>query len=259
MLATVVTNARAYEHDRHPADASESPSIPNDLTGAASSPQQPDDDRPLVLVADGGVDMRQYVVRLLSERYRTDAVPDGKAALAAAIEQKPDLILTGVMMPRLDGFGLLEALRGDLRTSDVPVIMLTVRDGEERPVESMQRGADDFLMHPFSARELLSSVAAQLQMARMRREAHEAFRASEAHHRLLFEQTADGIVVADGAGRYVDVNAAACTMLGYSRQEVLARSIPDVLEPDEWSRIAPEIAQCADGRVMRSEWRFRRF
>ena len=211
-----------------------------------------------MLVADDNADLRQYVVRLLGEHYRTEAVPDGEAALAAALKQTPDLILTGVIMPRLDGFGLLEALRADPRTSGVPVIMLTARAGEECPVDIMQRGADDFLMKPFRARELLARVAAHLQMARMRREAHEALRASEAHYRVLFEQTTDGIVLADATGRYVDVNAAACKMLGYSREEVLARTIRDVLEPDEWSRIAPEIAQCADGQVMRSEWRFRR-
>jgi len=108
------------------------------------------------------------------------------------------------------------------------------------------------------ALKLLARVAAFLQRTRRRRKTDEALRASEKHYRVLFEQTADGIVLADATGRYVDVNAAACKMLGYSREEVLARSIPDVLEPGEWPRIAPEIARCADGRVMRSEWRFRR-
>ena len=108
------------------------------------------------------------------------------------------------------------------------------------------------------ALKLLARVAAFLQRTRRRRKVNEALRASEEHYRVLFEQTADGIVLADATGRYVDVNAAACKMLGYSREEVLARSIPDVLEPGEWSRIAPEIARFADGRVMRSEWRFRR-
>ena len=222
------------------------------------SPRQPDDDRPLVLVADDNADLRRYVVRLLSPRFRTHAVPDGEAALAAARAQTPDLVLADVMMPRLDGLELLQALRSDPRTTNVPVIMLSARAGEESRVEGMEEGADDYLAKPFSAKVLLARVTAHLQMARMRREANEALRASEAHHRVLFEQTADGIVLADASGRYVDVNAAACKMLGYSREEMLARTIPDVLVPDEWSRIAPEIARCADGQVMRSEWRFRR-
>jgi len=136
-------------------------------------------DRPRVLVADDNADMRQYVVRLLAEHYLTDAVPDGEAALAAARDRPPDLILTDVMMPRLDGFGLLEALRADPRTSAVPVIMLSARAGEESRVEGMEVGADDYLVKPFSARELLARVAAHLQMARMRREASESIRAQQ--------------------------------------------------------------------------------
>src|SRR5215470_14845321 len=74
-------------------------------------------DRPRVLVADDNTDLRQYLVRLLAGRYAVEAVPDGEAALAAARERPPDLILTDVMMPRLDGFGLLRELRANPRTS----------------------------------------------------------------------------------------------------------------------------------------------
>ena len=88
--------------------------------------------------------------------------------------------------------------------------------------------------------------------------AGEALRASEQQYRLLFEQSVDGILLADATGRCVDVNTAGCEMLGYSREEMLARSIPDVLEPDEEPRIDPEIALIAGGQAVRSEWRFRR-
>jgi CheY-like chemotaxis protein len=107
-----------------------------------------DADRPLVLVADDNGDMRQYIVRLLSEKYRVVAVPDGEAALAAAREQAPELVLTDVMMPRLDGFGLLAKLRGDPLTREVPVIMLSARAGEESRVEGMEAGVDDYLIKP---------------------------------------------------------------------------------------------------------------
>ena len=85
-------------------------------------------------------------------------MPDGEAALAAARQRPPDLILTDVMMPRLDGFGLLRELRADPRTSGIPVILLSARAGEESRVEGMQAGADDYLVKPFSARELLARV-----------------------------------------------------------------------------------------------------
>ena len=246
------------DSDQRPATGSELPRLQDEAAVPASSLQRAGDDRPLVLVADDNADMRQYIVRLLGEHYRTEAVLDGEAALAAARARTPDLVLTDVMMPRLDGFGLLQALRADPRTSDVPVIMLSARAGEESRIEGMQEGADDYLVKPFSAKELLARVTAHLKMARMRRESSEALRVSEEHHRLLFEQTVDGIFLADAARRNVDVNPAGCEMLGYSREEVLARSIADLLEPDEWPRIEPEIVLLAGGQTVRSEWRFRR-
>ena len=153
----------------------------------------PGDDRPLVLVADDNADMRQYIVRLLGQHYRTEAVPDGQMALAAALERTPDLILTDVMMPRLDGFALLHALRADPRTSDVPVIMLSARAGEESRIEGLEEGADDYLVKPFSARELLACVTAHLKMAKTRREAGESIRASEERFRALVSATSDVI------------------------------------------------------------------
>ena len=237
-------------------DANQRPAADPELPSLRDAPQA--GDRPLVLVADDNADMRQYIVRLLAPHYRVEAVPDGQTALAAALARMPDLILTDVMMPRLDGFALLQALRADPRTSGVPVIMLSARSGEESRIAGMQEGADDYLVKPFSSKELLACVAARLQIARVRREGNEALLASDQHHRLLFEQTADGIFLADASGRYVDVNRAGCAILGYSREEVLARTHLDMIEPDEWPRVGPEIARFAGGQVARSEWRFRR-
>ena len=125
----------------------------------------------VVLLADDNNDMRDYVQRLLAERYQVEAVGDGQAALEAAWRRQPDLILTDVMMPRLDGFGLLQALRNDPKLRDVPVIMLSARAGEEAKVEGLEAGANDYLSKPFSARELLARVRANIDMATLRREA----------------------------------------------------------------------------------------
>jgi PAS domain S-box-containing protein len=179
------------EADQDPALSRDLPLIWEDTAGLAIALQNPDDERPLVLVADDNADMRQYVVRLLGAHYRTEAVPDGEAALTAARERTPDLILTDVMMPRLDGFGLLQALRADPRTSGVPVILLSARAGEESRIEGMQEGADDYLVKPFSGRELLARVTAHLQMARMRRESLHAIEASEARFRALVSASSD--------------------------------------------------------------------
>jgi PAS domain S-box-containing protein len=123
------------------------------------------------LLADDNADMREYVRRLLLHQgYDVIAVPDGEAALAAAREHEPDLVVADVMMPRLDGFGLLRALRADPATSMLPVILLSARAGEESRVEGLEGGADDYLTKPFSARELLARVGSRLELDRVRRE-----------------------------------------------------------------------------------------
>jgi signal transduction histidine kinase len=136
--------------------------------------------RPRILLADDNSDMRDYIRRLLSQEYEVTAVADGVAALRAARKERPDLILTDVMMPGLDGFGLLRELRADPDTRSLPIIMLSARAGEESRVEGMGSGADDYLVKPFSARELLARVGAHLQMARLRQESAEALHASHA-------------------------------------------------------------------------------
>jgi PAS domain S-box-containing protein len=132
--------------------------------------------RPRVLIADDNADMRQYLVRLLAPRYQVATFPDGETILAAARQRPPDLILTDVMMPNLDGFGLLKALRNDPNTKTVPVILLSARAGEESRLEGMQQYADDYLVKPFTARELLVRVSTHLKMARVRSEAAEVER-----------------------------------------------------------------------------------
>jgi signal transduction histidine kinase/DNA-binding response OmpR family regulator len=123
-----------------------------------------------VLLADDNHDMREYVQRLLGARFNVEAVGDGAAALAAARARKPSLVITDVMMPVLDGFGLLREIRADSALRDVPVLMLSARAGEESRLEGLRAGADDYLVKPFSGRELIARVAAHLELSRLRRE-----------------------------------------------------------------------------------------
>ena len=129
--------------------------------------------RPRILLADDNADMRDYVRRLLASRYEVEAVGDGEAALAAARERRFDLVLSDVMMPKLDGFGLLHALRSDDATRTTPVILLSARAGEESRVEGMGAGADDYLVKPFSARELLARVESHVKLQRERKRSEE--------------------------------------------------------------------------------------
>ena len=146
--------------------------------------------RSRVLLADDNADMRDYVRRLLSARYEVTAVANGEEALQAALAHPPDLVLTDVMMPGLDGFGLLAALRSHERTKTQPVLMLSARAGEESRLEGLGAGADDYLVKPFTARDLLARVEAHLALARMRREADRARRISEVRLGLALEQNA---------------------------------------------------------------------
>jgi signal transduction histidine kinase len=128
-----------------------------------------DDTRPRILWCEGNDDMRAYVTGLLAEHYVVTAVPDGLAGLQSARERPPDLVLTDVMMPVLDGVGLLHALRAEDATATIPVILLSARAGEEATVEGLAAGADDYLIKPFSARELVARVQTHLAMSLRRR------------------------------------------------------------------------------------------
>jgi signal transduction histidine kinase len=144
-------------------------SLPTEASGTST-----DQSRARILLADDNADMRDYVRRLLTPKYDVVAVADGETALGLARYEEFDLVLSDVMMPKLDGFGLLKALRSDDRTSTMPVILLSARAGEESRVEGMGAGADDYLVKPFSARELLARVEAHLNLQRLRRESEAA-------------------------------------------------------------------------------------
>src|SRR5262249_17017471 len=128
-------------------------------------------ERATVLLADDNRDMRDYVQRLLSSRFHVIAAENGLDALRKAQSNPPDLVLSDVMMPEMDGFQFLSPLRKNRGTSSVPVILLSARAGEESLIEGMQSGADDYLVKPFTAGELLARVEAHVNIARFRREA----------------------------------------------------------------------------------------
>ncbi len=177
--------------------------------------------RSRVLLADDNADMREYVRKLLSSSCNVEAVPDGEAALEAIRQRPPDLVLTDVMMPKLDGFGLLKELRSDERTKTIPVIMLSARAGEESRVEGLSAGADDYLNKPFSARELLARVNSHLKMARTRQELAQVERKlrteaekREQQFREMIDVLPAAIYTTDAKGRLTHFNRAAVEFSG---------------------------------------------
>jgi signal transduction histidine kinase len=131
-------------------------------------------ERPCVLIADDNADMRAYIRRLLDDRYEVITTRDGHEALVAARSRKPALILSDVMMPNLDGFGLLNAIRGDAQLRKIPLILLSARAGEEATLDGIRAGASDYLIKPFSARELVARVDAQIERDHFERELAQA-------------------------------------------------------------------------------------
>ncbi|HEY2471120.1 MAG TPA: response regulator [Terracidiphilus sp.] len=186
----------------------------------------------MITVADDNADMRQYLYRLLSTRYRVLVFTNGADALAGAREYGADLIIADVMMPVLDGFGLLKAVRADPVLRLKPLILLSARAGEEARVEGMEAGADDYLVKPFTPRELLARVGAHLKLARFR------LKAAETEHRLRtevenernrlrdsFAQAPAPIVILDGSDhRFTFVNDAFVLLFGRTSERLQGKT-----------------------------------
>jgi PAS domain S-box-containing protein len=152
--------------------------------------------------------MREYLQRLLEPAYQVTAVTDGQAALEAARADPPDIVISDVMMPRLDGLQLVAALRADRRTAEVPVLLLSARAGQEAAIEGLAAGADDYLVKPFAAAELLARVRATVELARLRNH-HARWRAA------LLDSLHEAFYLVDEHGDVVEVNAGFTDLLGY--------------------------------------------
>ena len=199
-----------------------------------------------MLVADDNADMREYLARLLrAAGYQVTTVTDGQAALDAVRADAPDLVISDVMMPRLDGLGLVAALRADARTAAVPVLLLSARAGQEASVEGLRAGADDYLVKPFSAVELLARVRSNLEMARFRNRESQ-FR------RTLIDSLQEGFFVTDEEGTILEANQAFLTLVGYGPDGLPYRWphpwVPDpVADPDGCGGDGPGVRRLHSG------------
>lgn len=187
-----------------------------------------------ILLADDNADMRRYIEGILGREFEVEAVPDGEQALRAIEKLTPDLVLTDVMMPKLDGFGLLRELRKSKATQTLPIIMLSARAGEEARVEGIESGADDYLVKPFNARELLARVRLNLELTELRqglsREEEKRRGAEEIERQWrLFDtalsHTPDSIYIFDLGSRLVYANSASLERWHRSLDEVIGKSV----------------------------------
>ncbi|RKH13818.1 PAS domain S-box protein [Corallococcus sp. CA047B] len=219
-----------------------------------------------VLLVDDSVDMRTYVLRSLEGRFTVEAVADGQAALAVARERPPDVVVSDVMMPGLDGFGLLRELKADARTAHVPVILLSARAGEEAKVEGLQAGADDYLVKPFGVRELVARLEGTVSGARARVQREhllQALELSDTRYRLATRATKDAIWDWNLRTREITWSEGVQTLFGYASDAVRPESTwwSECIHPDDRDRVVNSIHAIIDapgGSEWWSEYRFRR-
>ncbi len=268
----------------------------HDDTTAEAEPPATAADAPRILVADDNADMRAYITRLLYGTYRVDTVADGQEALARATENPPDLIISDVMMPRLDGIALVRQLRADPRTAATPFLLLSARAGTEAGAEGLLAGADDYLTKPFAEQELRARVAAILRAAALRHAATQRERdllaqAEQANARLsdalaeleargaelrrlntnletlVGERTAERdriwqlsqemLAVVSADGILRAVNPAWERLLGYPAAELVGRNISGFMHAEDLGRSTTRLERYHDGALAPIENRYR--
>jgi PAS domain S-box-containing protein len=183
---------------------------------------QPKSLKPLVIVADDNADMREHLVRLLASEFSVASAVDGYEALGMIRELKPQMVISDIMMPKMDGFELLKSLRADPATQLLPVIFLSARAGEEARVEGLGAGADDYLVKPFSGKELQAKVRANIQISRARL-------AAQKNLESLFSQTPVAIAILRGNPlRYQLANEKALEVWDKRSEDVIGKVWYDV-------------------------------
>lgn len=180
-------------------------------------------DVPRVLVVDDNPDMRQYLKRILSKEFKVTTANNGRDALLKLAIEAPDLVLTDVMMPLMDGVELLKYIKSDASWKAIPVIFLSARAGEEAKIEGYDIGADDYLVKPFSAKELIARVRSQIQMRRVRESEQKKLRD-------LFRQAPVAIAIFKGKDLIFDfVNDAYLPLIQKKREDVEGKPLFEVL------------------------------
>jgi PAS domain S-box-containing protein len=222
--------------------------------------------RELIVLADDNVDMRDYLTRLLGDQYDVHAVADGQQALEAARRLRPALVLADVMMPRLDGLGLLRVIRDDSVLCSTPVILVSARASEGSRVEGLRADADDYLVKPFTSAELLARVATHMKLAHLRRVTAEReawlrdLRERERESRLIVDSIPGLIATFTPAGELEFVNRPSLDYFGRTLEELQGWAAGGMTHPEDLPRVLERFRQSmAFGDPFEFEVRARRY
>ncbi|HJV84167.1 MAG TPA: ATP-binding protein [Noviherbaspirillum sp.] len=234
-------------------------------------------DRPLVLVAEDNAEMRRFIADVLGSDYRVVPVADGSEALARALAEPPDLVVMDLMMPKLGGDRLVDAMRLHPTLANVPVLVLSAMANEELRLKLLSELVQDYVTKPFSAHELrirvsnlvivkrarealqkelatqnedLAQLTEQFIASRQELQAsHEALQESESRWRAVYENSAVGIVLTDVDGIIIEANPACQRMLGYAGAEMRGLSLMEITSESDREATRFHIDQLVSGSV----------
>jgi PAS domain S-box-containing protein len=218
-----------------------------------------------VLVVEDNVDMRNYLIRILSQHWRLFTATNGQEAVTAALQEKPDLVLTDVMMPIMDGLELIQTLRQNDYTKSIPIILLSARAGEEAQLLGFESGADDYLVKPFSVKELIARVRTHMKLGQLRAKLEEmvaertlklqesneflmrklselqsaemALRKSERDYQTLADASPIGIARYDVNNRLSFLNKSGCKMIGFTAEQLNGDGWLEAILPDDRTHV----------------------
>ena len=206
--------------------------VPAGTAVMPESRSQPPQNTPRILVVEDDAKMRRVLELLLSGHWTVETAADARSAITAVRERPPDLVLTDLLLPGMDGYDFLRQLRAEAGTRTLPVIVISGLTEETDRLRALEAGANDYLIKPFSERELMLRVTTHLEMGFLRREA--ALRESEAQVRAVLEGALDAVVGMDASGLVNDWNQQAETTFGYTRDEAIGRRLSELIIPEEW-------------------------
>jgi len=199
--------------------------------------------KPRILFVEDEATLRSFVAAELSDRYIVDTAGNGVEALKAVIRQKPDLVITDIVMPEMDGVELLKILRSEPGTQGLPVLLISGRAQEAQRIEGFREGADGYLAKPYSVSELRAVMGSMLQAAEHRAEIarREARELALAERAVLLESITDAFYALDRQLRFTYVNQRALDYFKKERKELLGRCIGEVFPVLEGTLIETQL------------------